>query len=370
MRILHIIPIYCNDRQIDNFQTLGGGERYPYELARFLALNNPKDNVHMMVFGERDKSILSNGMTIDVVKGMRPFRKINKNFSPIPLSKIYFEHISKADIIHGYHIRSDTTTLSSLIAKLYNKPIVLTDFGGGGKINFSKLINFEKLAKCILCISEFDSKFWSNKNKEVIYGGVDLKKYKYQKNKKDYVLFVGRILPHKGVDNLIQAMPKDYKLIIAGRVFDERYLEKLKKLAKGKQIEIIENPKDTQLVELYKNASCFVLPSTHKSSNGKNNKKTELFGLVVVEAMASGTPVVVSSAASLPELVENGYNGYIFKDRDINELSEKIRKIISNKKLIIELGLNGRKLVEEKFSWEKVAKHVRAIYNATLVQTY
>jgi glycosyltransferase involved in cell wall biosynthesis len=158
-------------------------------------------------------------------------------------------------------------------------------------------------------------------------------------------------------------MPKDYKLIVAGRVFNEAYLNRLKKIAGDKNVEFIENPKDEQLIELYQNASCFVLPSTHKSYTGKKHKKTELFGLVVVEAMACGTPVIVSSAASLPELVESGVNGYVFKDGDTDDLTKKIKKIIFDKKLILAMGYQGRKLVEEKYNWKKVAENVRDFYS-------
>lgn len=368
MRILHIIPLYCSDKQVKNFQTLGGGERYPFELARFLATNYTNDDVRIMLFGKENKQVSIEGMTIDIVQGVRPFGLINRNFSPLPFSTKFVKNISQADIIHGYHINSDTITVSSLMAKVYKKPMVLTDFGGGGKINISKFIRGEVLANKVLCISEFDSKFWKVRDKDVIYGGVDLKKYHYQKNKKDYVLFVGRLLPHKGIDKLIHAMPKEYKLIIAGRVFNKSYLLYLKKLAQGKNIEFIENPEDAKLVSLYQNASCLVLPSTHIGKNGKKIKKTELFGLVAVEAMACGTPVIVSNAASLPELVENGYNGYIFKDGDIKDLEKKIKKIISNEKLISLMGYNGRKLVEEKYNWEKIAIKVRSVYGDLIKQ--
>ena len=366
MKILHIIPIYCTDNQLENFQTLGGGERYPFELARFLASNNDKDEIHIMVFGNRDSSLIKDGITINVVKGLKPFGMINQNFSPVPFSTNFFKNISQADIVHGYHIKSDTITFSSLIAKAYQKPMVLTDFGGGGPLNFSKFMPSENLAKKILCISEFDSKFWKVANKSIIYGGVDLKKYDFRSNKENYVLFVGRILPHKGIDRLILAMPDNYKLVIAGHAFDKSYLAQLKKLAKGKNIEFIENATDKALINLYQNASCFVLPSTHKNINGKKVKKTELFGLVVVEAMACGTPVIVSNAASLPELVDNGYNGYIFNDGDVQDLAEKIKKVINNKTLINKMSYNGRKLVEQKYTWEKIAKNVRSLYGELL----
>jgi glycosyltransferase involved in cell wall biosynthesis len=368
MKILYVLPLFCNRDQITNFQTLGGGERYPFELARFLASNNKTDHVQILLFGEKESNFTIDGVTISVIKGFKPFELVNQNFSPFPSSLSFFKNISRADIIHGYHIKSDTITLSSLTAKLYNKPIVLTDFGGGGRLNISKIIGFESLAKAVLCISDFDSTFWHVKNKPTIYGGVDLEKYQYTKDKKQYVLYAGRILPHKGIDLLIQAIPKDYKLIIAGRVFNKVYLEHLKKIAGNKNITFIENPNDKELVNLYQYASCFVLPSTHTDYTGKKYKKTELFGLVAIEAMASGTPIIVSSAASLPELVKTGYNGFIFQDGDVNDLRQKLTQIITDKKLILSMGKNARKLAEEKYSWKNVAKKVREIYLQVIEQ--
>src|SRR5258708_5475107 len=95
-------------------------------------------------------------------------------------------------------------------------------------------------------------------------------------------------------------------------------------------------------------------------------QKTELFGLVVVEAMACGTPVIVSSAGPLPELVINGDNGYVFEDRNVADLSNKINKIISKSEVVEKMGLKSRKLAENKYNWNNIAKKVREIYKKTL----
>lgn len=374
MKSLHVIPIYCADDQLKSFQTLGGGERYPFELTRFLAALNKNDSVEIMLFGNTDRTIKMNDVIIHMVKGIRPFKIVNKNFSPFPISKKFFKYIAQADIVHGYHIKSDTTTLTSLVTKLQKKPMVLTDFGGGGPANISKLIakiiKVEKLGDATMCISSFDSTFWDVKNKSIIYGGVDLKKYNYHKDKKNYVLYAGRILPHKGLDTLIEAIPEDIPLIVAGRAFNRPYLERLKELSANKNVTFIENPQDAQLVSLYQQASCFVLPSTHTDYTGKVYKKTELFGLVVAEAMASGTPVIVSSAGSLPELVENGVNGLVFRDGDAEDLRKKIQLIVTDKKMIHEMGIAGRKMAEEKYNWKIIAENVRETYDKLIKQYF
>jgi glycosyltransferase involved in cell wall biosynthesis len=362
MKILHIVPIYFSDSQIKIFHTLGGGERYPFELARFLALHNAKDEVQLMLFGDRDSTYTINGLQINVIKGIKLFPKTNKNFSPLPFSLSFFKKIYWADIIHAYHTKADITLFAAILAKLFKKPLFLTDLGGGARYSLSRLFDVQPLVHTALCISKFDMQAWNITRKKVIFGGVDVNKYPYKKTKDTYVLYIGRILPHKAIDVLIQAMPNDLKLIVAGRPFDREYLAYLKHLAKDKKVKFIEDPEDRQLIDLYKNASCFVLPSTHIDYKGNKQKKTELFGLVVVEAMACGTPVIVSSAGSLPELVEEGYNGYVFTDRDSAELRKKIKKIVTNKTVITQMGKNARKLVEEKYDWRMIAKRVREAY--------
>ena len=367
MKILFIIPIYFNEVQVKIFQSLGGGERYPFELARYLKKTYPKDEIQLMVFGISDKIFKQYGFNFNIVKGIKLFPKTNKNFSPLPISLNFIKSILWADVIHGFHSKADTMLLSGLVCKLNKKPFLLTDLGGGSKFSISRLVNIEPLVDSALCISEYDQSLWRIKNKQVVYGGVDINKYSYKKKKEKYILYVGRILPHKAVDTLIKAMPDNYKLIVAGRTYDLEYLSYIKELSRNKDITIIENPEDKDIEELYQNATCFVLPSTHKDYKGNIQKKTELFGLVVIEAMASGAPVIVSSAGPLPELVRAGYNGFIFQDGDVGDLSSKINKIINDENLVIEMGKRSRKLVEEKYDWRIIVKNVHRVYENILI---
>ncbi len=364
MKILHIVPIYFSIKEVDSFQTLGGGERYPFELAKFQSKTEKNDEVQILLFSSANRNFLVEGVKVTVVKSIRYLPFFNNNFSPIPFSTKLYQLMNWADAIHGYHVKADTILLLTILSKFIGKPFFLTDLGGGGNLTLSKILNYEKLATAILCISKFDCSFRKVRNKIVINGGVDIKKYKMSSKKENFVLYVGRILPHKGIDRLIKAVPRSTKLVVAGRVFDTPYLNHLKSLSKNKKVLFIENPDDIKLTSLYRKASCFVLPSTHKDYLGNYRKKPELLGLVVIEAMASGTPVIVSSAGSLPELVENNVNGYVFKDGDINDLSKKIIKVVNSKVLIKKLGMNGRKIVEQKYNWNSIAINTRKIYSS------
>src|SRR5712675_72235 len=82
------------------------------------------------------------------------------------------------------------------------------------------------------------------------------------------VLFVGRLLPHKGVDDLIRAMPAELPLTIVGRAYDAHYLERLHELANGKRVTFRHDADDDGLVDAYQRARCVVLPSVYRTDDG------------------------------------------------------------------------------------------------------
>lgn len=361
MKILFIVPIYLkNIHEIKNLQFMGGGGRYPFELAKSIA-DLGQDDVEMLFFGNKYELLMLGKMKISVVPSVNFFTRFNGLTNPLPLSLAFLKKIIQADIIHGIQIRTEATMLATLFGKLIGKTIFLTDNNFNG-LSFSRIIRVEYIADAVLTISKEDYDSWHVKNKRIIYGGVDINNFPYKKEKQKYVIYAGRIVSHKGVDILVKAMPDDYKLIIAGSTSEEDYLVYLKKISKNKNVEFIENPSDKKLIELYQNASCFVLPATAKDYLGKVWSRPGLYALVVPEAMSSGTPVIVSNVGSLPYFIEDNKNGFVFEDRNIDDLRKKLLTIITNKKLIETMGKYGRKLVEEKYNWTSIAKNVRKIY--------
>ena len=83
---------------------------------------------------------------------------------------------------------------------------------------------------------------------------------------------------------------------------------------------------------------------------------------VVLEAMACSRPVVATKVGGIPEVVKDGETGFLVNKEDVNSLIKAIDKLLSNEKLCIEMGLSGRKIIEEKFTWEKNAKKHIEIY--------
>jgi glycosyltransferase involved in cell wall biosynthesis len=89
----------------------------------------------------------------------------------------------------------------------------------------------------------------------------------------------------------------------------------------------------------------------------------EGFGLVVTEAMACGKPVIGTNVGGIPDQIIDGYNGFLVEPKNASQISEKIIYLIENVEIAKEMGLRGRKIVEEKFNIEKRIKNILDIYN-------
>ena len=107
-----------------------------------------------------------------------------------------------------------------------------------------------------------------------------------------------------------------------------------------------------ELGKLYAASQVFVLPSLFEASPK-----------VVVEAMAFGKPVVTTRVGMLPQAVEDGYNGFLVRPRDVRQLTEKIRYLIEHPEERARMGANARKKAEEEFSWDKVAQRMIEAYD-------
>src|SRR5262249_41514722 len=131
----------------------------------------------------------------------------------------------------------------ALIGRLTRRPVFVTDLGGGG-LDFSSFVNTDRWFKGHLHISEYSRKVFGHKanaNARVIFTGVDASVFSPSPSaaKKTDVLFVGRVLPHKGVDRLIEALPEDRSLEVVGGAMHPQYMATLRDLARGKQVRFV-----------------------------------------------------------------------------------------------------------------------------------
>lgn len=192
--------------------------------------------------------------------------------------------------------------------------------------------------------------------------GVDVSKFKNDKdrarlNKERTVLFVGRLDKIKGVPYLIEAMKDiDAKLVIVG---DGALREELEKQAEpfGEKITFLGAVEHAKLPEIYRNADVFVAPSITLE-----NGATEGFGLVFVEAMAAGLPVIGTATGGIKDIIDDGVNGYLIEEKSSREIVEKINYLFKNTDVYIELA-NGAKVKAEKYDWVNVGNEYIKIIN-------
>jgi glycosyltransferase involved in cell wall biosynthesis len=180
---------------------------------------------------------------------------------------------------------------------------------------------------------------------------------KYGLEGKKLVLFVGRIVPHKGLDYLIDSAeftPPDICYLIVGR---GEYLSTLRRKAREKDLEkrifFAGKVPSKRLPSYYAASDVFVLPSI---------SRLEAFGLVVLEAMASGKPVIISNIPGVTELITDGEEGMHVEPMDAKDLGDKINQILSDEDLRKKMGQRGREKVEREFSWDKVASQIEEVY--------
>lgn len=187
----------------------------------------------------------------------------------------------------------------------------------------------------------------------VIYNGYE-KNIKYQipnikikDNNNPYILYVGTLQPRKNIISLINAFDKlkklypDFKLIIAGKKgwMYNKIFSQAADLGLENDVYFTDYVTDNQLIFLYKNAFCFVLPSLYEG-----------FGIPILEAMSFDCPVIASYSSSLPEI---GADSCLYFDPNNSfDLVEKIKMLKDDSKLRLELIRKGRLRVKD-FSWEK-----------------
>lgn len=200
-----------------------------------------------------------------------------------------------------------------------------------------------------------------NKNIVVVPNGVDVDAIEMKRSweRTGNVLFLSRVHPKKGINFLIEAaatMPDcGLKFIIAGESFGN-YVEELKQMAKDKGVDamfdFIGGVYGNKKWELFRNADLFVLP-TH----------SENFGIVVAEALASGTPVLTTKGTPWQDLETYGCGWWT--EVGTRPTVEALRNFLTKSESELEyMGRKGRKLVEDKFSARKMAEDLAGVYKS------
>lgn len=210
----------------------------------------------------------------------------------------------------------------------------------------------------------------------VIHNGVDCTNFKpgipyptgLLRPQERYICFIGRLVPEKGIHILLDAMAmvfarvSDCKLLIVGGAHfgnneETFYIAQLKRTSHLFQDKIIFTGavSHLELAGIYANAVAFVCPSTWD----------EPFGMVNVEALACGTPVIASKRGGIPEAI--GEAGILFDPEDSNSLVEALIKVLSDSSYAKLLGQKGRERAIKKFDWKIIANQYKDVVT-TIVQ--
>jgi len=297
----------------------------------------------------------------------------------------YLNRVNDFDVIH---IHDWLTAPSGISCKYYwNKPLVLTvhstEVGRvqGLRSPDSYLIDglewwMTYEATRVIVVS--DSVKWELQNHfhlpeekiEVIPNAVDMEKYEKDIDraqvKRRYgldpyeklVLFIGRLVPQKGVEYLIWAVPSivrsrpEARFIIAGDGWSRSYLEGLAmSTGHGDKIRFVGFVPDSDLVELTMSADVLVIPSVY-----------EPFGIVALEGMAAGVPVVAGNVGGLSEIIEHERTGVLVYPRNAESIAWGVNRVLSDPGYSNWLTQNAKRKAQEIYSWDAVAKRTAKVY--------
>jgi glycosyltransferase involved in cell wall biosynthesis len=308
------------------------------------------------------------GLTVQV---MRPWHYAGGHLAH-PMAPGLIGALAGADVVHTHHLRSAPSRIAAVTARVRGARTVVTDHGLQGG-DWRGLL--PRLFDRFLLVSAASARELGSppERTRLIYGGVDAERYRPDPGAhRAGVLFVGRLTPHKGVDRLIPALPDGASLTIAGSTGhdpwppERDYPNLLRRLANGRDVRFLGPAPDGRLPALYREAAVFVLPSVERTCYGRSVRVSELLGLVVLEAMASGTPVICSRLGGLTEVVEDGVTGYLVEPGNLDELHDRLAELLGDPVRAARMGRAGRERVLARFTWRACAERCLSAYSELL----
>ena len=226
-----------------------------------------------------------------------------------------------------------------------------------------------KKADVVTAISVYLADFARSTNSKakilVIPNGVDTEKFKPGGNpEKNTLITVSRLVPKNGVGDLVKAMKKvldeipDAKLIIVGDgPLCKNYELRIKNYGLEDQIKMIGGVSYDETPDYLHQARIFVRPSL-----------SEGLGSAFLEAMASGLAVIGTPVGGIPDFLKDGETGLFCKPGDPDDVADKIITLLKNDELRNRLIDNGRRLVQEKYRWNKIALDFEKLYQQVNVK--
>lgn len=352
-RIAIVYPIPFGEDGI-----FGGGERYALELARALSRRAP---TRLVTFGERPRHERLGDLDVRVHKPLRWVRGDRGN----PLSFGFLRDLRGVDVIHCAVWNTLATDFAILWSRLTGKRVFVTDVGGGASVTLLRFLPLGRWVDRFLLIAAQGGKAFERYRDRwgILLAGVDTERFRpAPEAAREGVLFVGRLLPHKGIDTLIQAVDPDVPLRVVGRPYHAEYFALLRKLAEGKRVTFVTDATDEQILAHYQTAAVSVLPSVNRTVYGDTTDLPEILGFTLLEAMSCGAAAICTRVGALPEVVVDGESGFIVPPSDVETLRDRIRHLLADPEMAARFGRAARRRIEDVFTWDRVAERCLEAY--------
>lgn len=372
-----------NDVDYDKEYAHGGTEIAAYNLAVNIA---KKHDVEIFTTSMDSNNFTEHVNNLEIHRYATNLKISSANLS---FNILYKPLSHEIDVVHAIYNMPYSDYVALRYAKKKNVPFVVTyqgdaqDSGGNFIRNLATFIYNRTLLKQVLKGADIiiatsnsfihESRYLGDFKEKitVIPNGINIEEFEINLSKEDcktklglplnkkIILFLGNIVAYKGPDILIKAFSKingkidNVELVFAGR--GEMKGELIKT---ADDLGIIENIRFTGYVDeklkplYYKSADIFCLPSITKA---------ESFGIVNLEAMACGIPIVSTRLGGIPDVVKNKENGLLVNPNDSESLADAILFLLKNEDIAQKMGNKG-KLMVKNYSWEKIADETENIY--------
>jgi len=361
------------------YPKIGGVATHMHHLA--LKLRERGHDVTVVTNGRetsRERELKELGIGLIKIPGVvSPILEVNITYS-LKSTKELNEFLKDFDVIHSHHAFTPLALKAAKAGRKMKKASVLTthsiSFAHESKLwealglTFPLFSNYLKYPHRIIAVSKAARAFiehFTETPVEIIPNGVDDAVFTPRREKEKIkekfgiegkvVLYVSRMSYRKGPHVLLNAFSQidDAVLIMVGSGEMLPFLRAQAKFLKiENRVKFVGYVKNEILPEIFGMADVFVLPSI----------TAEAFGIVILEAMASGLPVVATDVGGIPEIVKESKSGLLVPPGNELELRNAIQKLILDDDLRELLGSNGRKAVEERYSWNRVTEKIEKTY--------
>ncbi len=231
-----------------------------------------------------------------------------------------------------------------------------------------------RVARCIVHTQSYGSTSAALRGRplDIIPSSVDLERFRpsvsgtrvrelLRLTDRRVLAFTGRLVPHKGVDAILRALPllpEDVALLVVGRGPTLPNLASTaRRLGVEDRVRFCPNVSDADLPSYLRAADLFVFPSQNR---------LEGFGLAVAEAMAAGLPVVIADMPGVREVITPAREGLLVEPLLPQDLAEKIRRLLEDPALRAEMGAAARRRAEERYGVEVVARQLLTVYRSLI----